>query len=84
MQARGMRSTGAQNGTYELWHSSQGVWTTSMFARSVHRSQTIQLRAESALMPETDKVIMFGIVIMLLAHLALWFPSGPRDADRRR
>jgi hypothetical protein len=55
-----------------------------MLARNVHRSQTIQLRAESALMPETDKVIIFGIVIMLLAHLALWFPAGPRDAGRRR
>ena len=55
-----------------------------MLARNVHRSQTIQLGAESALMPETDKVIIFGIVMMLLAHLALWFPAGPRDAGRRR
>jgi hypothetical protein len=79
-----MQSARLKNGTYELWHSSQGGWTTSMLARNVHRSQTTQLGAESALMPETDKVIIFGIVIMLLAHLALWFPAAPRDAGRRR
>jgi hypothetical protein len=35
-------------------------------------------------MPEQDKVLIFGILIMLLALLALWFPSGPRGAGGRR
>jgi hypothetical protein len=32
-------------------------------------------------MSEPDKLLVFGIVIMLLALLALLFPVRPHDAD---
>jgi hypothetical protein len=32
-------------------------------------------------MPEQNKFLIFGIIIVLLALLALWFPRGPRSGD---
>jgi hypothetical protein len=39
-----------------------------------------------ARMSEPAKFLIFGIIIMLLAVLALWFPSpsDPRDIDHRK
>jgi hypothetical protein len=35
-------------------------------------------------MTEPDKFFIFGTIIIVLALLALWFPSGPPDSDELR
>jgi hypothetical protein len=43
----------------------------------------VEFKAESARMSESDKLLIFGVVVMLLANLALFFPAVV-EGERRR